>query len=90
MGSKGEAPELDTSGFLQTTDDDRIILGENRYGCFFKEDAAVVVAQFANAHQVMMKVRHYVAAPDGELLEEQFVRCKGNMRGATSGNNYNF
>ena len=38
---------------------------------FFKEDAAVLVAQFANAHRVVMVVRHYVDALDGELREEQ-------------------
>ena len=30
-----------------------------------------MVAQFANAHQVVMEFRHYVAALDGELREEQ-------------------
>ena len=35
------------------------------------EDAAVVVTQFSNDHQVVMAVRHYVAALDGKLREEQ-------------------
>ena len=38
---------------------------------FFEEDAAVVVAQFINAHQVVMEVRHYAAALNGEIREEQ-------------------
>ena len=38
---------------------------------FFEEDAAVVVAQFTNDHQIVMEVRHYVAALDGKLREEQ-------------------
>ena len=50
LGAKGEAPELGTSGFLPTTEDDRVVLGKNSDGCFFKEDAAVVVAQLSNAH----------------------------------------
>ena len=69
LEAKGEAPELGTSGLLPTTEDDRVILGKNSDGCFFKEDAAVVVAQFANSHQVMMEVSHYVAALDGDLRE---------------------
>ena len=48
-----------------------------------------MVAQFANAHQVVMEVRHYVAALDGELWEEQVARCRGNIRGATGDANYN-
>ena len=40
---------------------------------FFKEDAEVVVDQFSNAHQVVMEVKHYVAALDGKLQEEQFT-----------------
>ena len=71
LGDKGEAPELSTSGFLPTTEDDRVILGGNSDCFFFKEDAAVMVAQFANSHQVLMEVRHYVASLDGELQEEQ-------------------
>ena len=71
MGAKGEAQELGTSRFLPTTEDDRVILEKNSDGCFSKEDAAVVVAQFANAHQVVIEVRHYLAALDGELREEQ-------------------
>ena len=38
---------------------------------FFEEDAAIVVTQFTNVHQVVMEIRHYLAAPDGELWEEQ-------------------
>ena len=51
---KEEAPDLDTSGFLPTAEDDRVILGKNSDECFFKEDVAVVVTQFANAHQVVI------------------------------------
>ena len=54
LGVKGEAPELGTSGLSPDTEDDRVILGKNSDGCFFKEDAAVVVAQFANSHQVVI------------------------------------
>ena len=67
LGAKGEAPALGTSGFSSTTDDDRVILGKNSDRYVFKEDAAVVVAQFANAHQVVMEDRHYVDALDGEI-----------------------
>ena len=38
---------------------------------FFEEDTAVVVTQFAYAHQVVIEVRHYVTALDGELCAEQ-------------------
>ena len=38
---------------------------------FSKEDVAVVVTQFINAHQVLIEVRHYMEALDGELWEEQ-------------------
>ena len=54
LRAKREAPELGTSVFSSTMEDERVILGENSGGCFSKEDAAVEVAQFANAHQVVM------------------------------------
>ena len=57
LGRGGEAPYLGTSGFSTTTEDDRGILGKT----------VTLVAQFDNAHQVVMKVRHYVAALDGEF-----------------------
>ena len=47
LGTKREAPELGTSGFLSATEDDSVILGKNSDGCFFEEDAEVVVKQFA-------------------------------------------
>ena len=50
LGEKGEAPEIGTSGFLPTTEDYRVIPGKNSDGCFFKEDATVVVSQLSNAH----------------------------------------
>ena len=71
LRTKKEARELGTSGFSPTTEDDRVILGKNSGGCFSEEDAAVVVTQFTNAHQVVMEVRYYVADLDGELREEQ-------------------
>ena len=71
MRTKREAPELVTSGFSPTTEYDRVFLGENSDRCFFEDDAAVVVAQFTNAHQVVMEARHYVDALGGELREEQ-------------------
>ena len=37
----------------------------------FKEDAAVVVTQFYDAHQVVIEVRHYVTSLDGNPREEQ-------------------
>ena len=67
LRTKIEAPDIGTSGFSPTTEDDRVILVKDSDGCFFEEDAAVVVAQFTNAHQVVMEVGHYVAALDGEL-----------------------
>ena len=69
LRTKREAPELVTSGFSPTTEDDRVFLGENSDRCFFEEDAEVLVAQFTNAHQVVMEVRHYVANIDGGLQE---------------------
>ena len=57
LGARGEAPYIGTSGFLTTTEDDRVVLGKT----------VTLVAQFDNAHQVVMKVRHYVAALDGEF-----------------------
>ena len=71
LRTKREETELGTSGLLPTTEDDRIVLGKDSDGCFFEEDAAVVVAQFTNAHQIVMEVGHYVSALDGELREEQ-------------------
>ena len=71
LRTKRESPELSTSGFLPTTEDDRVILGKNSDICFFEDDAAVVVAKFTNAHQVVMEVGHYLAALDGEIREEQ-------------------
>ena len=71
LGAKGEAPELGTSGFSPTMEDEIFILGKNSDRCFFIEDAAVVVTQFANVHQVVMEVRHYLDALDGGLWEEQ-------------------
>ena len=47
-----------------------------------------MVAQSANSHQVVMEVRHCVAALYGEIREEQVTRCRGNMRGVTGGANY--
>ena len=70
LGVKGETPDLGTSGFLPTTEDDRVIL-KKTVTYFFKEDAGVVVAQFANAHQVVTEVRNYVAVLDGDIREEQ-------------------
>ena len=67
LRTKREVPDFGTSGFSPTTEDDRVILVKDSDGCFFEEDAAVVVAQFTNAHQVVMEVGHYVAALDGEL-----------------------
>ena len=43
--------------------------------CFFKEEVAVLVAQFTNTHQVVMEVENYVAALDGDLREKQVTRC---------------
>ena len=71
FGTKRESPELDTSGFLPATEDVRIVLGKDSDGRFFEEDVAVVVTKFADAYQVVMEVRHYVNALDGELQEEQ-------------------
>ena len=59
MGSRQPPRMTDLSG------------GGNSEGCFFKEDAVVVVAQFTNFHQVVMVVRHFVDALGGELQEEQ-------------------
>ena len=36
LGEKGEVPEIGTSGFLPTTEDDRIILGKTVTGVFSK------------------------------------------------------
>ena len=71
MRKNREAPDLGTSGLFPITEDEKVILGGNSDGCFFEEDAAVLVTQFTNSHQVVMEVRHYVAALDGELREEQ-------------------
>ena len=67
LRTKREVPELGTSGFSPTTEYDRVILVKDSDGCFCEEDAAVVVAQFTNAHRVVMEVRNYVAALDGGL-----------------------
>ena len=71
LGAKGESPELGTSGFLPTTEDDRVILGKYSDGYFLEEDTAVVVAQFTNAHQIVMEVGHYMDSIDEELLDDQ-------------------
>ena len=71
LRTKREAPELGTSGFSPTTEDDRVVLGKDSDGYFFEEDAAVVVTQFTNNHQVVMEVGNYVAALDGKLWGEQ-------------------
>ena len=71
MNAKREAPELATSGLSPTKGDDRFILGGNSDVYFLEEDAAVVVAQFANSHKDVMELRHYVAALDNEIREEQ-------------------
>ena len=42
-----------------------------------------MVTQFSDANQIVMEVRHYVTALDGDLREEQAKLCRGNMRGAT-------
>ena len=89
MRKKREAPEIGTSEFLPTTKDDRVILGKNSDRRFSEEDTSVVVAQLNNDHQVLMKVRHYVAAIDGELWEEQVTQWRENNRGATGGADYN-
>ena len=73
LGMKREAPELGTSGFFPATEDDGIVLGKYSDGCFFEEDATVVVTQFSDAHQVVIEVRHYVTALDGDLWEDQVV-----------------
>ena len=71
LGTKREAPELGTSGFLAATEDDSVVLGKDSDRCFFEEDTEVVVKYFADAHQVVMEVRHYVTAIDGELRDEK-------------------
>ena len=48
-----------------------------------------MVAKFANDHQVVTEVRHYVAALDGEIWEEQVTWCRVNTRGDTGGADYN-
>ena len=71
LGTKREAPNLGTGGFLPSMEDDSGILGKDSDRCFFEEDAAAVVTNVFDAHQVVMEVRHYVTALDGELREEQ-------------------
>ena len=71
LRTKIEAPDIGTSGFSPTTEDDRVFLGKDSDGCFLGEDAAVVVAKFTNAYQVVMEVGHYLAALDGDIREEQ-------------------
>ena len=77
--TKREAPEIGTGEFLSATEDDSVILGKDSDGCFFFKYATVVVTQFADAHQVVMKVRHCVTSLDGGLWKEQFTSCPGNM-----------
>ena len=71
LGTKREVPELGTGGFLPAMEDDSVILGKDSDRCFFEEDAAAVVTNVFDAHQVVMEVRHYVTDLDGELREEQ-------------------
>ena len=70
MSKKREAPEIGTSEFLPTTKDDRVILGKTETDFFLEEDASDLVPKFTNSHQVVLEVRHYVAAHDWELREE--------------------
>ena len=70
-------------------EDDKFVLGKDSDQYFFEENAAVVVTKFTNAHQVVMGVGHYVAAIDGEILEDQVTQYLRNMKGATGGANYN-
>ena len=73
LRTKKEAPELGSSGFSPTTEDDRVIVGKDSDGCFFGEDMKGVIAKFTDAHQVVMEVGQYVAALDGVLWEDQFT-----------------
>ena len=71
LGTKREAPKLGTGGFLTSTEDDSGILGKDSDIFIFGDDAEVVVTQFSDAHKVVMEVRYYVTAHDGELQEDQ-------------------
>ena len=66
LGTKIEAPELGTSGISPDTEDNSVVLGKDSDVCFFEEDASVLVTQFADTHQVVMEVRHYVTALYGD------------------------
>ena len=65
LGKKRETPDLGTSGISPATKYNSIVLGKYS-DFFFEEDAAVVVTQFSDAHQVVMEVRHYVTALYGD------------------------
>ena len=71
LGTKREAPNLGTGGFLPSMEDDSGILGKDSDRCFFEDDTEVVVTQFSDAHKVVMEVRYYVTAHDGYIREDQ-------------------
>ena len=71
LATKREASKLGISGFSLATEDDIVVLVKDNDRCFFKEDVAVVITQFSDAHQVVMEVRHYVTALYGDLWEEE-------------------
>ena len=71
MGTRIEAPDLGTGGFLTAMEYDSVILGKDSDRYFFEEDATVEITQFFDDHKVVMEVRYYETNHGEELQEDQ-------------------
>ena len=60
-------------------------LEKNRDRRFFKQDAAVVVAQGVDFIQVVVEVRHDMSGGSGQVGEEDVAGGGGGMGGAAGG-----
>ena len=69
-----EAPKFGTGFFSVAAEKHGVLAGEDGDGCFVEEDAAVMVTEWADAHQIVMKVGHDVAGGGRKLRQQDVTR----------------
>ena len=60
LGVKRKPPELGAGGFALFFEEDSVVFGEHYDRRFLKENAAVMVAEGGNAHEIVVEVGHGV------------------------------
>ena len=79
LGAQRESTELETGGFVLSFEEDSAVFRENCDRRFSKKNAAVMIAQGANADEIMVEVRHDVPGGGGEVGEEDVARDRGTV-----------